>query len=410
LNTRTPDSRRLVRSVGDSGLISPRLGEETDLIPPDRQIQNFILDVSGCESFAPAAFRSLYNTTELKGLMSKPAVSSFLMFVVLVLFICPCVLAQSPPTFGQPTISGIQGVGFEQDLRLDPSNPNIVYTSVPGSLSSDTSWIWRSEDGGKTFKWVTAGITKTGKPNPCAGGGDTELAVDTGGSVYFNDLTLVNFSTARSDDAGATFPCSNTGVPDAAVDRQWYAVDGDPKTWNGLGDGAGHTMYLVNDEIGPGAVTCPVSGAVNNVLAMYRSPIPGFVAAAGIQFGPGKKVSAASSCDEGIMGNNEVSPVATRTDQNGNPTLSTAVKHVFVIHDDATFSRILIGRCYPVAFTSDPSGLNCVDLPVATLGTIPSGGTCPTAKTGGNFPTIAIDKAGNRSEEHTSELQSLLPF
>src|SRR5205807_2189488 len=30
--------------------------------------------------------------------------------------------AAGDPTFGQPTISGIGGVGFEQDLRLDPSN------------------------------------------------------------------------------------------------------------------------------------------------------------------------------------------------------------------------------------------------------------------------------------------------
>ncbi len=36
---------------------------------------------------------------------------------------------------------------------------------------------------------------------------------------------------------------------------------------------------------------------------------------------------------------------------------------------------------------SDPSGLNCVDLPVADLGS--------TNKTGANFPTMAIDKAGN---------------
>ena len=28
------------------------------------------------------------------------------------------------PTFGHPVISGIGGSGFEQDLRLDPSNPN----------------------------------------------------------------------------------------------------------------------------------------------------------------------------------------------------------------------------------------------------------------------------------------------
>jgi len=313
-----------------------------------------------------------------------------LLLGALLLFTPVAVRAQAA-TFGQPTISGIQGVGFEQDIRLDPTNASRVYTSVPGSLSSDTSWIWHSRDGGKTFKWVTASLPKTGKPNSCAGGGDTELAVDTGGNLYFNDLTLVNFSTARSEDHGATFLCSNAGVPDAAVDRQWYAVDGNPRTGDGLGTGAGHNIYLVNDEIGPGAVTCPVSGAVNNVLAMYRSPTPaGGGATAGVEFGPGKKVSAPLSCDEGIMGNNEVSPVATTKD--GAPA---PVKHVYVIHDDATFSRILIGRCFPVPFTSDPSGLSCKDLPVATLGTIPAGGTCPTAKTGANFPSLAIDKAGN---------------
>lgn len=321
-------------------------------------------------------------------------------FVFLVLLVLPIWALAQVPTFGQPTISGIQGVGFEQDIRLDPTNSNRVYTSVPGSLSSDTSWIWHSEDAGKTFKWVVAGTAKEGKPNPCAGGGDTELAVDTGGNLYFNDLTLANFSTARSPDHGATFVCSNSGVPDAAVDRQWYAVDGNPTNGDVLNqNGAGHNIYLSNDEIGPGAVSCPVSGLVNNVLAMYRSPIPaGSATTAGIQFGSGFKVTRPLSCDEGIMGNDEVSPVPTTTGQpvGGTPTtLSTPVKHVYVIHDDATFSKIAIGRCFPVAFgpaianVSDPSGLNCVDLPVADLG------AAGTVKTGGNFPTMAIDRAGN---------------
>src|SRR5262245_36197400 len=67
-------------------------------------------------------------------------------------------LAKSPagPTFGQPTIAGVAGWGFEADLRLDPSNTNRLYTSSPDSGGSDTSWIWRSLDGGKTFKWVPA--------------------------------------------------------------------------------------------------------------------------------------------------------------------------------------------------------------------------------------------------------------
>ena len=148
------------------------------------------------------------------------------------------------PTFGHPIISGIGGVGFEQDLRLDPSNPNRLYTSAPGTASANTSWIWHSLDGGKTFKWVVGATALEGKVTTCNGGGDTELGVDSVGHLYFNDLTLANFSTARSDDFGATFTCSNTGVPDTAVDRQWYTIDGDPTN--------GGSIYLTNDEIGPG--------------------------------------------------------------------------------------------------------------------------------------------------------------
>src|SRR4029077_6292398 len=294
-------------------------------------------------------------------------------------------------TFGHPIISGIGGGGFEEGLRVDPSNGNRLYTSAPGSESSDTSWIWHSLDGGKTFKWVVGATALEGKVTTCFGGGDSETGVDSAGHLYFADLTLANFSTSRSDDHGATFTCSNTGVPDAVVDRQWYAFDGDPTN--------GGSIYLTNDEVAQAPASCgPVTNFGQNVLVMYRSPLPGGAAPAGIEFGPANKVSNPLGCDEGIMGNNEVSPVATTL---GQPTgvpgqfavLPTAVKHVFVIHDDALLNRILIGRCFPVAFgapvpnVSDPSGLNCVDLPVANLGS--------SNKTGGNFPTMAIDKAGN---------------
>jgi hypothetical protein len=285
----------------------------------------------------------------------------------------------SGPQFGQPTIAGLGGVGFEPALRLDPSDPNRMYESAPGSLSSDTSWVWTSADGGKTWKFVTASAPHTGKYSTCAGGGDTELGVDSTGSLYFNDLTLVNFSVSRSDDHGRTVTCNNTGVPDTAVDRQWYAIDGDPK--------AGGSMYLVNDEIGPGAPVCG-SSAGNNVLVMYRSPIDGAGATAGLAFGPANKVSGANTCNEGIMGNDEISPVATTKSNIATP-LAAPVKHIYVIHDDASLSKILIGRCYPVSVIEDPSGLNCADLPVADLG------AAGTVKTGANFPTMAIDKAGN---------------
>jgi hypothetical protein len=292
------------------------------------------------------------------------------------------------PTLGHPIISGIGGTGFEQSIRLDPTDPNRIYTSAPGTLSADTSWIWHSLDGGRTFKWVVGAAPFEGKVTTCHGGGDSEIAVDSAGHLYFNDLTLLNFSGARSDDFGATFTCSNTSVPEAVVDRQWYAIDGDPTN--------GGSLYLVNDIIGPGAPSCG-SSAGNNVLEMYRSPVnPLLGATAGIEFGPANHVSGVDTCDEGIMGNNEISPVPTTLGQpnglGGYTTLPAAVKHIFVIHDNAQFNKIFVGRCFPVAFgapvanVSDPSGLNCTDILVADLGA--------NQKTGANFPTMAIDNAG----------------
>lgn len=303
-------------------------------------------------------------------------------------------LVALPPaiSFGHPVISGIQGTGFEQDLRLDPTDSQRVYTSVPASASANTSWIWRSLDGGRTFKWIPNALALTGKVTTCNGGGDTELAVDSAGRLYFNDLTLANFSVARSDDGGVTFTCNNTGVPDTAVDRQWYAIDGDPLN--------GGSIYLTNDEIGPGGPICGAS-MINNVLVMYRSPLTGAGATAGLAFGPANKITPALSCDEAIMGNNEVSPVATTLGQpdglGGFATLPTPVKHVYVVHDNAFLNKIFMARCFPVAFgapianVSDPSGLNCTYTLVAGLG--PDVG--PSQSTGANFPTMAIDRAGN---------------
>src|SRR5436190_4044615 len=234
------------------------------------------------------------------------------------------------PTFGHPVMAGIGGSGYEIDLRVDPSNGDRMYMSAPGALSSDTSWIWRSLDAGKTFKWVPNAAPTTGKATTCHGGGDTELGVDSAGHLYFNDLTLANFSTSRSDDQGATFTCSNTGVPDTAVDRQWYTIDGDPTN--------GGSIYLANDEIGPGGVMCGNSVG-NNVLVMYRSPAGGLGPSAGIEFGPANHVSGVGTCNEAIMGNNELSPVATTLGQpngsGGYATLPSAVKHIYVIHDNA---------------------------------------------------------------------------
>lgn len=271
--------------------------------------------------------------------------------------------APGDPTFGRATMSSIQGAGFEPGIRVDPTGR--IYTHSPNSLSSGTSWIWISRDGGKTYKWVPAASPKEGKLPTCAGGGDSELAVDTDNNIYFNELTLANFSVSRSEDQGRTFlppGGSCIGVINTVVDRQWYATDGDPT--------AGGDLYLVHNKFIQGNPICPggITPATNQ-LVMARSPAGGVGPSAGIVFAPEKEIG--GPCEEAIMGNVEVSPTTHR---------------IFVIHDNDALNAIRIGRCERVLFTSDPTGLSCVDLPVASF---------PGFKTGANFPTMAIDKAGN---------------
>src|SRR5438045_8593163 len=148
------------------------------------------------------------NPSSQSGLFNPRALMAFTLCCVGVLLAMVSFAAPkprpAPPTFGHPIISGIGGVGFEQGLRVDPSNANRLYTSAPGSLSSDTSWIWHSLDGGKTFKWVVDATAFEGKATTCFGGGDTETGVDSAGNLYFAHLTLGHFSTTRPDYQAAS--------------------------------------------------------------------------------------------------------------------------------------------------------------------------------------------------------------
>jgi hypothetical protein len=277
--------------------------------------------------------------------------------------------APAAPTFGNPTISGVQGTGFEQDLRIDRSGR--VYTSAPGSLSSTISYINHSVDGGQTFKWVAGAVQPFGKPLSCVGGGDSELATDSANNLYFADLTLANFSTARSGNQGATFASTCVSTPISPVDRQWYAVDGNPTN--------GGSLTLTYD-FAPNLVGLPDPTCTsNNRVVFTRSPAPNPIthvidpATAGILFGPNQIVNT-DPCAEGIMGNDEIFNYS-------------GTKRAFVVHDNLNLDTILMGRCDLVDFAVSVTGYgNCQDIVVTTF---------PNSITGANFPTMAIDKAGN---------------
>src|SRR5947209_18076146 len=117
------------------------------------------------------------NPSSQSGLFNPRAFVAFTLFSVGALMAMVSFAAPrprpAPPTFGHPIISGIGGVGFEQGLRGDPSNANRLYTSVPGSLSSDTSWIWHSPARGQTLKSVFGAPAIVVQGPHCFGSADT---------------------------------------------------------------------------------------------------------------------------------------------------------------------------------------------------------------------------------------------
>ena len=283
----------------------------------------------------------------------------------------PVIAAAPPPlTFGNPTISGIQGFGFEQGLRLDTHGH--IYTSVPGSLGSNISYVWRSLDGGQTFKWIAAATQPVGKLPMCNGGGDTELATDSADRLYINDLALANYGTARSADHGRTLTAlpTCTSVLTAPDDRPWYAVDGDP-----LAGGSITLAYNVAPNATPLSIGACTSTTANlsNKLVFARSPLPSAPQTAGLLFGAPQLVT--QGCDEGIMGNDEVHTYGSTT-------------RVFAMHNNDALNQIRMARCdiVPVSATTPSGYANCLDKPIFSDG---------NTVNGGDFPTLAIDRAGN---------------
>lgn len=274
--------------------------------------------------------------------------------------------AAPPLSFGRSETIAVGDEGFEPDLQINSHDQ--MFSSVPNGFGTTISFVWRSFDHGKSWHLIPASSPYgTGKPFTCVGGGDTELAIDSMNRLYFSDLqALTNFSASRSANNGASFSTSCLSVLASGVDRQWYAIDGDPLK-------GGH-VFLTYDAVGQGDTSCPG----NNELVIAESP-PALSAlpasqTAGLHFGPNYRIT----CNEGIMGPDAVSP---RVDPKYH-------KHyVFVIHDSSNLDQVRIARCVQVPVTADPSGLQCSDRAVY--------GQIGKINVGQNFVTQAIDRSGN---------------
>jgi hypothetical protein len=138
--------------------------------------------------------------------------------------------------FAPATVVDPQRTEGEPLVKIDADGN--LWESGPWGFSTNMSFIHRSTNDGKKFHLVSTIGTRPDEP---PGGGDTDVAVDDQGNVYFTDLEgpLTEIGASVSNDNGNTWRKNAAAVQQTVVDRQWYAVD------NGATSGAfDNTVFL----------------------------------------------------------------------------------------------------------------------------------------------------------------------
>jgi hypothetical protein len=179
-------------------------------------------------------------------------------------------------TFSSPVIVDPVHTYGEPDVKVDTDGT--TYTSGPWGTGTQRS-IWnRSIDGGRTFRAMhetpisSANESDTFISGP--GGGDTDIAIDHTGKVYYSDLAaLTDLKVATWDNAArkmtaATLNPVTNGQGANGYDRQWFGL------WDPPSRPAGYTgplpvNYLVYAEALAG---CCEAGAYSLDGINYTGP------------------------------------------------------------------------------------------------------------------------------------------
>lgn len=320
------------------------------------------------------------------------------------------VLTASPAagvSFASPTVVDDYRPGFEPDIAVDTGLSSLgkrVYTSTPFGFSTTQSFIERSNDGAASFHNIAGQVA--GKPTTCVGGGDTELQIDqTNGHLFFVDLQgLTEYSTARSDNFGASFTFSCAAVSGSGVDRQWVALDTNGGTSPVTPAAADGKAYLIYDNVAQS--TSPTTMAGNQLVinqsgdgVQYGSvcaPGVGVTTPDGVCAAPATVISP----DEGLPGNLIVDNTPGGTYQHS----------VYAVHTSSALDHMVVSICRPPAagattltataaanYCSDPTAAANVTNNTGRVSTHWQDVTIDPSFTGvvdKAFPVIAVDRTG----------------
>jgi hypothetical protein len=252
-------------------------------------------------------------------------------------------------TFSAPVVIDNTHNASEPGIIVDPSGQ--IFVNAPIGLPGP-SLVWRSSDGGST--WTSTGPGTVGaSPSPAAnatiGGGDSNLATDASGNLYFIDLWLGDASTAASHDSGASW----TGTPFDSMpiqDRPWIAADPRP--------GQEGTVTSVTEQLGSGLwLSRSVVSALGGVLDPLTTP-------------------EITTVQRGFVGT--VPPGNLVTGMNG------TTYNVY-----ATYTGAAPGN-YGVGLSALPAGATTTTNTAVT----PATGSFDTTQ---NFPVVAVDNANDNN-------------
>lgn len=127
--------------------------------------------------------------------------------------------------FAPATIVDAQRTEGEPLVHIDQTGN--IWESGPWGFSTAQGFVAKSTDKGDSFHIVSPNGLR---PNPApSGGGDSDIITDDQGFAYFADLEgLANIGVAVTNDGGNNWRENFFTTPNAAVDRQWLAVDNGP--------------------------------------------------------------------------------------------------------------------------------------------------------------------------------------